>query len=63
MFSRVSVILFTGGAYMAGGMHGGGMRGACMAEGGMHGRQVCVAGGIHGRGHAWHGVCVAGGPA
>ena len=26
----------------------------------MHGRGACVAGGVHGRGHAWWGACVAG---
>ena len=34
-----------------GGMYG---REACMA-GGVHGRGVCVAGDMHGRGHAWWG--------
>ena len=39
--------------------------GACMA-GGMHGRGHawqggCMAGGMHGRGDAWQGACVAGG--
>ena len=33
--------------------------------GGMHGRVLCMAGGVHGRGcmaggHAWQGACVAG---
>ena len=49
-----------------GGVHG---RRACMTGGacvvgGMCGRTVCmvgcVAGGVHRRGHAWHGVCMVG---
>ena len=42
-----------GGAYVAGGVHGKGMR---MVGGGMHGRGVCVAGG-----YAWQGAYMAGG--
>ena len=26
----------------------------------MHGRGVCMAGGVHGRGHTWWGACVVG---
>ena len=71
------VILFTGGACVAGVVHGRG-RGACVAgghawqgsvhgRGGMHGRE-CVwsgghvwQGGICGGGCAWQGACMAGG--
>ena len=73
MFLHLSVILFTGGACMAGGvwwedMRGkGGMHGrGCAWQGGMHGRRVAcvVGGGMHGRG-GMHGggACVAGGHA
>ena len=41
------------GACMAGGW-------ACMA-GGMHGREACMAGGHAWWGHAWQGLCMAGG--
>ena len=67
------------GACMAGGVHGRvgpcvAEEGACMAEGGKHGRGACMAagmcmagvcmaeGGMHGRGgHVWQGACMAGG--
>ena len=54
MFSQASAILFTGegkGCAWQGGMHG---------MGGMHGNGACMAGGVHVRGHAWQGVCLAG---
>ena len=42
------------------------MAGEHMWQGGVHGREACMAGGVHGRGgHAWkregEGVCMAGG--
>ena len=64
MFSQVSVCPQLG-ICDEGGMHDGGVRG----EGGMRGKGghvrqgACMAGGVHGRGHAWQGVYVAGGTA
>ena len=62
------VLCMAGGAYMADGMCGGG--GVCVVEGGMwhrgmHGRGrawqgACMAGGVRGRGRAWQGACMAG---
>ena len=49
MFSQASVILFTRGACMAGGMVDGVH---AWQMGGVHGRW-----GVHGRGHAWCGWC------
>ena len=56
MFSQASVILFTGGAYVAGGMRGGGhaWQGVCVAKGGHAWWWVCMVEGVHGRGrHVW----------
>ena len=46
--------------------NGGG--GVCVWQGGVHSRGACMAGGMHGRGHAWQGcawqgrvACMAGG--
>ena len=48
------------GAWMAGGMHGGGMHGrGSMHGGGMHGRG-CTWQGAYVVGGAWQGACVAG---
>ena len=64
MFLHLSVILLTGGACVAWGVHG---RGGHVWPGGMHGRGACMAGGgacvagwacMAGGGHAWlGGVC------
>ena len=68
-YTCLSVILFTGGrawwwwwvACMAGGVCGWGHA----WQGGVHGRGVCMAGGVargmHGRRCAWQGACMAGG--
>ena len=52
-------------ACVVGGMHGGGGgmhdRGACMHGSGMPGRGPCMVEGMHGRGCAWLGACMAGG--
>ena len=74
MFSQASVILSTEGVCMAkGGVHGEGM-GACVEKGSMYGKgghawqgacvvvEECMAGGMHGREHAWQGgMCGKGG--
>ena len=54
MFLHLSVILFKGECVVEGRAWQGGhvWQGACMAAGGMHGRGVCMAGGVRGRGHA-----------
>ena len=63
-YTCLSVILFTGGGCVVGGMHGRGVHGGGMCGGG----GVCVAGacmvrcawqgGMRGRGHAWQwGMC------
>ena len=66
MFLQVSVCPRGGvpgkGACMAGMfVHSGG---ACMGRRVVCGRGTCMVGGVHGRGHTWHGeggVCMAGG--
>ena len=64
MFSQVSVILFTGGVCVVGGVHGGGhvWQGVCGA--GWHvwqGEGACMAEGHAWQGgHVWQGACMTG---
>ena len=62
MFSQVSVILSTGQVHMAGGVcMGGAWQGGMCGKGYVCGKGACMAGGMHGGGHAWWGACMAGG--
>ena len=56
MFSQASVILSTGGSCVGNGrsVHGEAW------QGGVCGQEACMVEGMHGRGCAWHRVCMAG---